>query len=48
MIGKVNHPKHGTYFIFYHEGCYGMSKLVHVIPHCAYATLAALFTAKGI
>lgn len=49
IIGTVKHPKHGTYNIFYNveTGCYGISKRAD-LQHCGYATLAALFQAKGL
>lgn len=51
MVGKIEHPKHGTYYLFFDGSCYGISKTEYNGENglwCAYASLGALFKMKGL
>jgi hypothetical protein len=49
-IGAFNHPLHGEYFIWHNAETnkYALTRATKAAPHCAYATLDALFKSKGI
>ena len=46
QIGKITHPKHGVYFIWFDGSCYGITRKDKP-THCAYASLQSLFATKG-
>ena len=48
-VGAFTHPRNGTYFIWYDNATdrYGITRSEETRIHCGYATLAALFQAKG-
>lgn len=53
LIGTIEHPKHGKYYLFYNDELksYGISKSEYNGDSglwCAYASLAELFKLKGL